>query len=149
MIFLKISNWVVSCCSVFLPEGIKGQQTQNLKNRQIKQAPVLSSYFQSQGSEKIQHPYPQPSAGLDETLAEHITRCSPFAFWENASYLPSIDVFFLLGLKRRVEPPDGWLVLSQADVANPANICQCLETFSLSQLGICFWYLVNRDQGFC
>ena len=42
-----------------------------------------------------------------------------------------------------------WLVLSQANVANPANICQCLETFSLSQLGICFWYLVNRDQGFC
>ena len=108
MIFLKINNWVLSCYSVFPLEGIKGQQTQNLKNHQIKQTPILSSYFQSQGSEKIQHPCPQLSTGLDETLAEHITHCSPFAFWENASYLPSIGVFFSLGLKRGVEPPDGW-----------------------------------------
>ena len=116
MIFLKMNNWVVSCYSVFPLEGIKGQQTPNLKNHQIKQTPILSSYFQSQGSEKIQHPCPQLSTGLEETLAEHITHCSPFAFWEKASYLPSIGVFFSLGLKRWVElglkrwvePPDGW-----------------------------------------
>ena len=108
MIFLKINNWVVSCCCVFPLEGIKGQQTQNLKNNQIKQTSILSSYFQSQGSERVQHPYSQLSTGLDETLAECITNCSPFAFWENASYLPSIGVSFSLNLKRRVGPPDGW-----------------------------------------
>lgn len=117
MIFLKINNWVVSCCSVFLLKATKVNR-QNL-NCQIKQAPILSSYFQSQGSE-IKHPYPQPSTGLDETLAEHIMRCSPFAFWEKA-YLLGIGVFFSLGLKRSVELW-GWLVLSQADVAIPANI---------------------------